>query len=111
MTSTDCLHTRICIRYPVTLDQLIAVFKDKPLKFSPGTKTSYSNSNHNLLARIVEISVWSKPQDTFLEERIFLGLPSLGLDQDPQTIVRNRASVYVPVGKDEVANAPYLSWR
>lgn len=98
------------MRTPATLDQLIAVFRDKPLKFSPGTKTSYSNSNYNLLARIVEI-ISGQSFSAFLKQRIFSGLPSLALDDDPQTLVPNRAYGYVPVGKDQVANAPYLNWR
>lgn len=98
------------MRSPVTLDQSIAVFKDKPLMFPPGTKTSYSNSNYNLLARIVEI-VSGQSFGAYLKQRIFSGLPSLGLDDDPQTIIPNRASGYIPAGKDQVANAPYLNWR
>lgn len=98
------------MRSPATLDQLIAAFEDKPLKFPPGTKTSYSNSNYNLLARIVEITS-RRTFKAFLNQRIFSGLPSLALDDDPQTVIPHRASGYVPVGKDQVANAPYLNWR
>ena len=98
------------MRSPVTLDQLIVAFKDKPLKFVPGTKTSYSNSNYNLLARIVEIAS-GQTFASFLKQRVFLGLPSLAPDDDPQRIVPNRASGYIPVGRDQVANAPYLDWR
>jgi len=101
---------QVLMRSPVTIEQLIAAFKDKPLRFAPGTKTSYSNSNYNLLARIVEIAS-GQTFASILKQRIFVGLPSLASDDDPQKIVPNRASGYVPVGKDQVANAPYLDWR
>ncbi len=97
-------------RSPVTLDQLIATFKDKPLVFPPGTKYSYSNSNYNLLARIVEL-MSGQSFGAFLKQRIFLGFPSLAPDDDPQAIVPNRANGYVPDGKESVLNAPYLDWR
>jgi len=29
----------------LTIDQLIEIFKNEPLKFKPGSKYSYSNSN------------------------------------------------------------------
>ena len=98
------------MRSPATLDQLIAAFKDKPLQFPPGTKTSYSNSNYNLLARIVELVSGQSFRD-FLQQRIFAGLPSLAPDDNPETIIPNRAAGYVPVGKDKAGNAPYLDWR
>jgi len=31
----------------LTTDQLIEIFKNEPLKFKPGSKYSYSNSNVN----------------------------------------------------------------
>jgi CubicO group peptidase (beta-lactamase class C family) len=39
---------------PKTRDQMMALFKDKPLDFSPGTQWSYSNSGYSLLGYIIE---------------------------------------------------------
>lgn len=41
-------------RRPHSPASLVALFKDKPLEFEPGTRYGYSNSNYNLLALIVE---------------------------------------------------------
>lgn len=39
---------------PYTRDKVLALFKDKPLVFAPGTRWMYSNSNTYLLGLIVE---------------------------------------------------------
>ena len=39
-------------RFPNTLDQIIAMFKNKTLEQEPGGGYCYSNSNYNLLAYI-----------------------------------------------------------
>src|SRR6267378_5020585 len=38
----------------MSLDEIIRMFKDKPLEFEPGARYRYSNSNYNLLAFIIE---------------------------------------------------------
>ena len=42
------------VSIPKTKDQMIALFKDKPLDFSPGTSWNYSNSGYSLLGYIIE---------------------------------------------------------
>ena len=49
---------------------LVAQFKNKALIFEPGDRYSYSNSNYNLLAYIIE-HVSGKDYGTFLKENIF----------------------------------------
>jgi len=39
---------------PATRDEVVATFRDKPLRFTPGEKYEYSNSNYHLLGAIVE---------------------------------------------------------
>ena len=39
---------------PATREKMLALFKDKPLDFSPGTKWNYSNSGYLLLGYIIE---------------------------------------------------------
>lgn len=58
---------------PRTPGELVALFKDKPLEFEPGTKSRYSNSGYIVLGQIIE-SVSGKPYYDFVRERIFLPL-------------------------------------
>ena len=58
----------------VTLKDLIAKFKDKPLNFKPGEKFSYSNSGYILLGQIIE-TVSGHNYTSFLKQAIFDPLP------------------------------------
>ena len=49
---------------------LVAAFKDLPLAFEPGARFSYSNSNYNLLALIIE-RVTGKSYGQFLRDEFF----------------------------------------
>lgn len=55
---------------PMSFDQLIYFFKEKPLLFQPGKKMSYSNSNYVLLGSIIE-KVSGVSYEKFLYENIF----------------------------------------
>jgi CubicO group peptidase (beta-lactamase class C family) len=55
---------------PQTREKMMALFKDRPLDFSPGTKWNYSNSAYSLLGYIIEI-VTKKPWETVVREYIF----------------------------------------
>jgi CubicO group peptidase (beta-lactamase class C family) len=52
---------------------MIALFKDKPLEFSPGTKWQYSNSGYSLLGYIIE-SVTKRSYEQVVREYIFTPL-------------------------------------
>jgi len=94
-----------------TPEDLVAMFKDKPLEFEPGADYRYSNSNYNLLAHIIE-KVSGRSYGEFLELNIFqpLGIKNTGHDGRAQALIRDRASGYVPVGVRGLENAPYLDW-
>jgi CubicO group peptidase (beta-lactamase class C family) len=66
---------------PITRDSMLALFKDKPLKFSPGTKWSYSNSGYMLLGYIIE-KASKKSYERYIRETIFkpLKMKSSGFD-------------------------------
>jgi len=98
-------------RFAQTPASLIAVFRDRPLLFEPGARYSYSNSNYNLLAYVIE-KVSGKTYGEFLHENIFgpAGMTSTSHDGDPATLVTNRATGYVPSGLLDLANAPFLDW-
>jgi len=90
---------------------LVEKFKDRPLQFEPGAQYSYSNSNYNLLAHIIEL-VSKESFGDFLERNIFdpLGMESTAHHQNPDEIVPGLATGYTPVGARGFARAPYLDW-
>jgi CubicO group peptidase (beta-lactamase class C family) len=69
------------ITTPHTREQMMALFKDKPLNFEPGSKWDYSNSGYSLLGYIIE-KVTGKSYETNLRERILqpLQMTSSGFD-------------------------------
>lgn len=98
-------------KFPQTPEKLVKLFKDKPLDFNPGEKYSYSNSNYNLLAFIIE-KVSGKNYGEFLKENIFdrLNMKDTGHDGDATAIIKNVASGYTPHGLSSVKKVPYLDW-
>jgi CubicO group peptidase (beta-lactamase class C family) len=92
----------------VTLKELIARFKDKPLEFKPGEKFNYSNSGYILLGQIIE-SVSGKSYASFLKEAIFdpLQMNDSGYDNAAQ-ILKHRASGYTRALGLAPANALYI---
>lgn len=79
----------------VGLHEIIATFKNRPLDFAPGTKSSYSNNGYMLLGAVVEkVSGISYPE--YLAKNIF---GPAGMTQthfgDDQRLVKNRAASYV----------------
>ena len=80
---------------PIVLDILS---RQRALNFPAGTQYSYSNSNYNLLAMIVE-RVSGKSFPDFTRERLFvpLGMTSSGWRDDYSRVVKGRAYGYDPV--------------
>lgn len=66
---------------PATREKIMALFKDKPLDFRPGTQWNYSNSGYMLLGYIIE-KVTGRPYEQAVRERIFkpLGMRHSGFD-------------------------------
>src|SRR6266404_367970 len=92
---------------PLTTQEMIDSFKDKPLDFEPGSKFHYDNSGYFLLGAIIE-KVSGKKYEAYLQENIFgpLGMKDSGYDH-PGPILKNRASGYQQ-GPNGMINAPYL---
>ena len=67
---------------PLSTDSMIALFKNKPLDFSPGTNWNYSNSGYFLLGVIVE-KVSGKNFTAYLTENIIkkVGLKNTSMDR------------------------------
>lgn len=92
---------------PVTTQEMIARFRDKPLDFKPGEKWSYSNSGYFLLGAIIE-KVSGESYETFLRKNIFdpLKMTATGYDHF-ETILKNRATGYsLTMGK--MVNSAFL---
>src|SRR6187401_2060050 len=58
---------------PASREKIMALFKDKPLDFSPGTGWNYSNSGYSLLGYIIE-AVTKKPYYQAVRKYIFTPL-------------------------------------
>ena len=58
---------------PANREKIMALFKDKPLDFSPGTSWNYSNSGYSLLGYIIE-AVTKKPYYQAVRKYIFTPL-------------------------------------
>jgi len=78
----------------VTLKELIAKFRDRPLDFKPGEKHQYSNSGYVVLGQVIE-NVAGQGYASFLGAKIFgpLGMKDTGYD-NAGTILKHRASGY-----------------
>ncbi len=92
---------------PVTTQDMIARFKDKPLDFKPGEKWSYSNSGYFLLGYIIEKAA-GESYESFLQKNIFepLKLTSTGYDHF-DTLLKKRSTGY-SIAKGKMVNSVYL---
>jgi CubicO group peptidase (beta-lactamase class C family) len=92
----------------VTLPDLVAWVKTKPLDFLPGSKNSYSNTGYGFLAYIIE-QVSGKPYEQFLADEILkpAGLNDTGTFRD-EALILDRATGYQPaLGNPGLRNAPF----
>lgn len=75
-------------------EELVALWRDLPLDFEPGTKWNYSNSGYYLLGMVIE-KVGGKPYDEWLRENLFdpLKLTRTRYDSNGEVLL-NRAQGY-----------------
>jgi CubicO group peptidase (beta-lactamase class C family) len=96
------------VREDMKLEDLIGLFKGKPLEFKPGEQTRYSNSGYILLGAIVE-KASGKSYEQLVEEEIF---QKLGMSHSryghAEELVPLRAAGYSRDG-DGFRHANYLS--
>jgi CubicO group peptidase (beta-lactamase class C family) len=95
-------------RLDKTPDEIIALTRDKPLDFPPGSKYAYDNTGYVLLGYVVE-KVSGQPYAAYLQDHIFtpLGMKDTGYDVS-DTILPRRASGYSVAG-GKARNAAFLS--
>ena len=80
---------------PHTLEEVIARFRDQPLRFDPGAKFEYSNSGYVLLAAVIE-KVSGVPYEEFMREAIFapLDMSDTGTDSHTKVIPKRATGHY-----------------
>ncbi|MGO3182665.1 MAG: serine hydrolase [Aequorivita sp.] len=94
-------------RNPYTPTEMLELFADSTLDFTPGERFSYSNSGYVLLGAIIE-KVTGKSYEKVLQEKIFdpLKMKNSGYDHH-NTILKKRASGYEMKGSTP-ENAAYI---
>lgn len=95
-------------RKDMPLEELIALFQDEPLDFTPGTQWSYSNSGYVLLGAIIE-KVSGLSYEEYIQQQIFapLGMSHAAYDRT-ERVLPGRVAGYTR-GKEGYHNAEYLS--
>jgi CubicO group peptidase (beta-lactamase class C family) len=100
------------LRLSHTKDEVVLMFRDKPLESVPGDKFRYSNSNYFLLGMILE-KVAGKPFDDELANEVLepLGMKDTGVI-DNGSIIEKRARGYRPAADGRVVDAETMdpSW-
>jgi len=93
---------------PANREMMMALFRDKPFDFSPGTGWNYSNSGYSLLGYIIE-AVTKKPYEQAVRKYIFtpLGMTHSGFDF---THLKNKekATGYFELNDKETVPAPIV---
>jgi CubicO group peptidase (beta-lactamase class C family) len=95
--------------FATTPEQVVALFRDKPLEFQPGEDWNYSNSGYILLGYLLE-KISGEKFERFVQENIFtpLGMADSGYDSN-SAVIQNRASGYTPESGGRLVNARYIS--
>jgi CubicO group peptidase (beta-lactamase class C family) len=92
--------------HALTPQQLVALFKDKPLNFAVGEGFRYSNSGYALLGYLIE-NITGQSYARFVQDNLFAPLRMKDSGYDSSTAINvRRATGYVRQGS-EFANAPY----
>jgi CubicO group peptidase (beta-lactamase class C family) len=88
--------------------EMISYFQNQPMRFAPGTRYEYSNSNYFLLGYIIE-KITGKTYRQYLEDNFFqpLGMTNSFYGTDTK-IIKNRAAGYTN-GEKAVENAASIS--
>jgi hypothetical protein len=90
------------------MEKVVALFRDKPLEFEPGSQYAYSNAGYIVLGYLIE-RISGQSYEDFLREKILtpLAMKNTGVDSSA-SIIAQRAAGYSP-GPTGVTNAPYFS--
>jgi CubicO group peptidase (beta-lactamase class C family) len=105
--STDLRHD---FRYDTPAEEIAEFVAKSPLKFSPGTKWSYSNSGYVILGIIIQ-RVTDQTYDEFLSARIF-GVTAMSRTRvdTADEVVPDRATGYLWAGPAGMRNGDFLRY-
>ena len=93
---------------PANREMMMALFKDKPLDFSPGTGWNYSNSGYSLLGYIIE-AVTKKSYEQAVRKYIFTPLQMTHSGFDFTHLKSNeKATGYFKLNDKETLAAPIV---
>src|SRR6188768_1977411 len=96
------------ITKPASREKIMALFKDKPLDFSPGTSWNYSNSGYSLLGYIIE-AVTKKPYYQAVRKYIFTPLQMTHSGFDFTHLKNNeKATGYFKLNDKEAVTSPIV---
>jgi len=96
------------ITKPASREKMIALFRDKPLDFSPGTSWNYSNSGYSLLGYIIE-AVTKKPYYQAVRKYIFTPLHMTHSGFDFTHLKKNeKATGYFILNEKKATTAPVV---
>jgi CubicO group peptidase (beta-lactamase class C family) len=96
------------ITKPASREKMIALFRDKPLDFPPGTSWNYSNSGYSLLGYIIE-AVTKKPYYQAVRKYIFTPLHMTHSGFDFTHLKKNeRATGYFILNEKKATTAPIV---
>ena len=91
-----------------TVEEMMNLFKNEPMNFSPGEKFQYNNSGYFLLGVIIE-KASGMTYGEFVEKNIFqkIGMKNSFYDSESK-VIPNRVPGY-EIDYGEIINAPYLT--
>lgn len=91
-----------------SVTESLAIFKDDPLLFDPGTRYSYSSYGWNLLSAVIEGASGQSFLD-YMNAKVFtpLGLKNTAADENDK-IIAHRTRFYERTAEGAVRNCPYV---
>ncbi|HZV68571.1 MAG TPA: serine hydrolase domain-containing protein [Saprospiraceae bacterium] len=95
---TSFPNYREIMQDPKSAEELVSLFADSTLEFTPGNRFQYSNSGYVLLGYIIE-KITGLPYEQVLQNKIFtpLKMNNSGYDHN-DVVIKKRASGYDQVG-------------
>lgn len=102
---TDDIEVLFKRTQPMSEDEIIAEFENRPLDFEPGTKFKYSNSGYILLGKIIE-NVSGQSYEAYLHHKIFkpAGMHDSGYGRR-EAGLPDRADGYTNMGNGRIVDA------